>query len=1087
MSRRSSVGAQQQFAVGLLLFAALTLGVLGHSAPALAACEPTANQASFYTDANFRGACVVRDVGDFPNAETIGLPNDSISSLKVGANVQVIVCKDNNFRGDCIRLDHDVSFLNDRRVGNDAVTSLKVQANGTVQCPPGPNQVSFYTNADFLGSCVTRDIGDYPTGGSIGLPNDSISSIRVGAGAQVLACADENFGGRCEVITGSRSNLVASTVGNDQITSVRVQPIGAPPPCFPGPQQAAVYVDANFAGLCRLLPVGDFPTGTSTGLPNDSISSVRVGPGTEIHLCENEFYSGACSLLTADMPFLGNTTVGNDRITSARVRLQGQPLCSTGDAQVTFFGDWNFSGPCSTLNIGEFPAATSTGLANDSISSFRLGPNVEVVVCEHEDFGGACQTFTRDIADMNGQAVGNDKITSIKVRPRRPAPQAVVCPSERQIVTIDNDSDQAKLAAAVETPNTIVLLAANLEMDVSSIAREDQPVLRLARCVTIASYVPPFPSTPTLASTLSSSARTTSSLGPVLRMSKQIKNGTLIEAKCMGGFDGDGARISGFRVFGPTFEDQQTTNYGITIMGCHDVEISNMEVGGWGEAAILVEDLDAGPGIPDHDLDPIRVLIHDSYIHHNQRKSVDGRASGYGVSTGHFAWSKIYQNVFDFNRHSVASAGDIGGYQAERNLVLKGGGFHGSAANRDTHAFDIHGTDSCGPLSLFSDKLYNCGAAGRTSLFRDNTFQYKKDTNINIRGNPTNLVTIDHNVFVRSDRGAAIDLFQDCCTVKVLENNLYDVETFGRYGVCDLDGDGMDDLFLLTGVTWWFSSRGTYPWTYLRLDDSEPKNLRLGYFDGTTRCGVMSDTGTGIWRTSSGGRDDWKELGNFGRSLREVHFGRFDPTQRDHRSGVKKPETHAFWRGPDGQWFVTPLSHPDWQPVQSFTTPFNQLRFGDFNGDGVTDVLANIGGHWSVSDSAREGWRTLNSSLNDPVDDTNIVIANLDPDDNVDDILKLEVKNVSRSAPDLPPTELTFEVNWWRSKNGTEPWKVWKTYTTKFPNHNPDFEIPGHGMVGRFGSAGAFATLMIDENRIGHFQSLGRLGEPVEWQSLFPY
>ncbi|MBK9305898.1 MAG: hypothetical protein IPM58_02120 [Nitrospira sp.] len=46
-----------------------------------------------------------------------------------------------------------------------------------------------------------------------------------------------------------------------------------------------------------------------------------------------------------------------------------------------------------------------------------------------------------------------------------------------------------------------------------------------------------------------------------------------------------------------------------------------MEVAGWGVAAISVDDPAAGPGIPDRDLDPIRVLIHDNYIHHNQRKS----------------------------------------------------------------------------------------------------------------------------------------------------------------------------------------------------------------------------------------------------------------------------------------------------------------------------------------------------------------------------------------------------------------------------------------------------------------------------------
>ncbi|MDC8451113.1 MAG: hypothetical protein LV473_22595 [Nitrospira sp.] len=238
---------------------------------------------------------------------------------------------------------------------------------------------------------------------------------------------------------------------------------------------------------------------------------------------------------------------------------------------------------------------------------------------------------------------------------------------------------------------------------------------------------------------------------------------------------------------------------------------------------------------------------------------------------------------------------------------------------------------------------------------------------------------------------------------------------------------------------------------------------------------------------SPGGKDEWKELGTFGHRLSEVPFGRFDPNQRDNRPGVKKPDTHAFWRNPDGQWFVTPLSRPDWQLVGSSSTPFSELRFGDFNGDGVTDVLASIGGHWSVSDSAREGWRTLNSSLNDPVGDTGIFVANLDQDDNMDDILKLEVKNVTQGEPGIEPTELTFEVTWWRSKNGTELWSVWSTSTAQFPNHNPDFEIPTHGFVGRFGGAGAFATLMIDENRLGHFQSVGQGDSLIRWKSLFPY
>jgi hypothetical protein len=65
-------------------------------------CEPSPDQVAFFVDANFKGQCVVRGIGVYPNANSIGLPNDSISSVKVGGNAQAVLCKDNDFGGDCI-------------------------------------------------------------------------------------------------------------------------------------------------------------------------------------------------------------------------------------------------------------------------------------------------------------------------------------------------------------------------------------------------------------------------------------------------------------------------------------------------------------------------------------------------------------------------------------------------------------------------------------------------------------------------------------------------------------------------------------------------------------------------------------------------------------------------------------------------------------------------------------------------------------------------------------------------------------------------------------------------------------------------
>jgi hypothetical protein len=76
--------------------------------------------------------------------------------------------------------------------------------------------------------------------------------------------------------------------------------------------------------------------------------------------------------------------------------------------------------------------------------------------------------------------------------------------------------------------------------------------------------------------------------------------------------------------------------------------------------------------------------------------------------------------------------------------------------------------------------------------------------------------------------------------------------------------------------------------------------------------------------------------------LSEVEFGRFDLNVRDDRPGAARRKTHAFRRAPDGQWFVTPLSRVDWKPAESSSFPMNRLWFGDFTGDGVTDVLAVV-------------------------------------------------------------------------------------------------------------------------------------------------
>jgi hypothetical protein len=318
--------------------------------------------------------------------------------------------------------------------------------------------------------------------------------------------------------------------------------------------------------------------------------------------------------------------------------------------------------------------------------------------------------------------------------------------------------------------------------------------------------------------------------------------------------------------------------------------------------------------------------------------------------------------------------------------------------------------------------------------------------------------------------------------VNITGSNKFGHDTFGRYGVCDLDGDGIDDLVLMTGTTWWFSSSGQYPWSFLRAEPTVLEDTKLGDVDGDGRCDIVKDAGGANWMVASGGTADWKPLGNYLAPLDQVHFGRFDPANPDHDPGIWAP-THAFWRSDDAFWFVTPLSQPSgWTLVASSSFPLADLRFVDFTGDGVTDVLANEAGHWSISDAARGTWTTLNPTLNDPVQKPNIFIANMDVDDNVDDVLRLDVS----TSPIVGVTQ-TLTATWQRSANGSASWSPWKSYTFAIDgNHPEDYVGLGFAFVGQFRGGFGATALTLDPNRMGHFFSPGQGGEN-EWVSLFAY
>lgn len=93
-----------------------------------------------------------------------------------------------------------------------AVRHFRVEPNSG-SCNHNSNQVAFRTGTGFGGDCVIRGIGDYPNSGAIGLPDNSIKSIKVGENVQVQLCVDPNYGGTCNIFEADNGDLNGSGVG----------------------------------------------------------------------------------------------------------------------------------------------------------------------------------------------------------------------------------------------------------------------------------------------------------------------------------------------------------------------------------------------------------------------------------------------------------------------------------------------------------------------------------------------------------------------------------------------------------------------------------------------------------------------------------------------------------------------------------------------------------------------------------------------------------------------------------------------------------------------------------------------------------
>ena len=124
------------------------------------------------------------------------------------------------------------------------------------------------------------------------------------------------------------------------------------------------------------------------------------------------------------------------------------------------------------------------------------------------------------------------------------------------------------------------------------------------------------------------------------------------------------------------------------------------------------------------------------------------------------------------------------------------------------------------------------------------------------------------------------------------------------------------------------------------------------------------------------------------------------------------------------------------------------MRLGDFNHDGVTDVVELVNGHWSVSWSALSTWQPLNPGESSGL--SKVIIADLNGD-GIADIARYNVSTPGR-----------WEVSW----GGSSAWQTLKvlSWPETMSPMQPAFSV--FGFAGRFNDTPGADLVSVDFTRM---------------------
>lgn len=245
----------------------------------------------------------------------------------------------------------------------------------------------------------------------------------------------------------------------------------------------------------------------------------------------------------------------------------------------------------------------------------------------------------------------------------------------------------------------------------------------------------------------------------------------------------------------------------------------------------------------------------------------------------------------------------------------------------------------------------------------------------------------------KSGSGSWKNLSLDRDNTSIQEMLISDYKGYGMVdGIIDFDGNGKSDIFKTKGKDWYVSYDGTSPWQKINNSNVQIKDMRFGDFDGDKKTDIFTiDPKTNEWKLSKGGTGSWERINSSIHPLSKLRVGDFNGDGKTDVFGCELSNTkfRVQFGGNAGEWtdFGRPL-YPLTFSKMSKTFPVDQLRFGDFNGDGKTDVFSYYEKFWWVSWGGKTIWEKLrNDQIRYPI--AQLLFGNFDQGSKSTDILYL--------------------------------------------------------------------------------------------------